>query len=262
MDFRWDDHFSFTVTVSFTVTQQLSSTGKSNWYISISQWSPLKIRQSPSFSPPITLRKNTAPRWTSCPIVRGDSQIQCLIPLGSSSISASGQYCSLSLVLCLSPLIHLPSPLSPTTLHHHMSPLSRTYLSLRTSTKPVVTDKALLTKCEMMEECASASSRVSVCWSGQGGGQSSHPNSMIPIFPINMAPRVRHATVDTHTCQDHVKTPLLHGNRIPWQPVVYIYIFIYFFPWGGLGERGRQMKSGRWEGAKHRHLGGNLGNKK
>lgn len=61
--------------------------------------------------------------------------------------------------------------------------------------------------------------------------QTSHPNSTpLSLVPINMASKRRHATVDTHTREDHVKTPLLHGNRIPWQPMV----------WGffcGLGER-------------------------
>lgn len=74
-------------------------------------------------------------------------------------------------------------------------------------------------------------------WSGGRRRESSHPNSMIPVWLINMAPRVRHATVDTHTRQDHVKTPLLHGNRIPWQPVVHIFIYLFIpLRWAG-GER-------------------------
>lgn len=72
--------------------------------------------------------------------------------------------------------------------------------------------------------------------------QTSHPNStllLLLLFPINMASRLRHTTVDTHTHKDHVKTSPLHGNQIPWQPVVWV------FSWAGLGERRGQRERGR-----------------
>lgn len=93
----------------------------------------------------------TALRQTGCPTGRRDSQIHCLILTGCTSISASGQYHSLFLL----PL-SLPSPIPP-LLHHRTSPLSQVYLSLQTKAKPVVTDKASLTKCNMVEERKSAS---------------------------------------------------------------------------------------------------------
>lgn len=112
-----------------------------------------RIHQNPHF-PPITLCKNctqmdelsNSEAWQLNPLPYPDRLLIdfCLwsIPLSFSSFSLSPH----------------PSLLSSATLHHRTSPLSRTYLSLQTNTKPVVTDKALLTKCEMMEECKSVSS--------------------------------------------------------------------------------------------------------
>lgn len=139
------------------------------------------------------------------------SLIHCLILTDYSSISASGQYHSIFL-LSFSLSRH-PSLLSSMALHHHMSLLSPTYLSLQTNAKPVVTDKALLTNCKMMKVC------LYICVWGQLDCRiwfSNHPNSTpLSLYPINMAFKLCHAMVDTHTREDHVKTSqllLLHGN--------------------------------------------------
>lgn len=119
---------------------------------------------------------NTVHGWTGHPISTLDSQIQCLILTGCLNrflppVSTAFSFFSHS--------IHL-SFLSSVTFHHHMSPLSLTYLSLLTNAKPVVTDKASLTNCNTMEECVWARPSsgfgctytwlVGVNWSGLGLG--------------------------------------------------------------------------------------------